>query len=46
MKNFLSYPKKVTNITRRLSEFVNPPPVPGYQGSMPRLSDYPIARRR
>ena len=47
MKNpaaYLANMKQITTLARRFSAFVNPPPVPGYRGSMPRLGDYPFGK--
>jgi hypothetical protein len=36
--------KPITTLARRFAAFLNPTPVPGDVGSMPRLRDYPFAK--
>lgn len=37
--------KQITTLARRFAAFVNPAPLPGDPGSMPRVRDYPVGKR-
>jgi hypothetical protein len=45
MKHFMTHQMaKISGVARRFATFVNPPSIPGYSSSMPRVRDYPVAR--